>query len=68
MLNLNAQYVSKTDFGALAAGVQIQEEGQVMVYVKEDGKTVLQPSAGVKGETFAGFALSRAIPDRKSVV
>lgn len=62
MLNLNAQYVSKTDFGALAAGVQIQEEGQVMVYVKEDGKTVLQPSAGVKGETFAGFALSRAIP------
>lgn len=62
MLNLNAQYIAKTDFAPLATAVQMEEEGQAMVYIKEDGKTVVQPSAGVKGETFAGFSMSRAIP------
>lgn len=40
----------------LAAGAQISDNGQALVYVLQNGVQKVQPSAGSAGEVFAGFA------------
>lgn len=44
------------------SGVIIQEEGQAMVNVKENGETVVRPSTGAAGEVFAGISMARNTP------
>lgn len=44
------------------SGVIIQEEGQAMVNVKENGETVVRPSTGAAGEFFAGISMARNTP------
>lgn len=44
------------------SGVIIQEEGQAMVNVKENGETVVRPSTGAANERFAGISMARNTP------
>lgn len=64
MINLQATRVLKTGFAPLAAGVHNEDEGQVLVSVKEDGERRVRPSTGAADEIFAGFQLSRAVPPK----
>lgn len=64
MINLQATRILKTDSKPLASGVLFEEEGQVMVAIKEDGVLKVRPSLGLPGEIFAGFSYSRAIPPK----
>lgn len=62
MINLQATRILKTGFAPLAAGVHIEDEGQALVSVKEDGERRVRPSTGAADEIFAGFQYSRAVP------
>lgn len=62
MINLQATRVLKTGFAPLAAGVHIEDEGQALVSIKEDGERRVRPSTGAADEIFAGFQYSRAVP------
>lgn len=62
MINLQATRILKTGFAPLAAGVHIEDEGQALVSIKEDGERRVRPSTGAADEIFAGFQYSRAVP------
>lgn len=52
----------RTEHQPVQAGVIIEEEGTALVYVSENGLTVVRPSTGAADEVFAGFSLSRNSP------
>jgi len=52
----------RTRFNALLSGETIPEEGIALVYVKENGVTVVRKSTGVAGEIFAGVSQARNAP------
>lgn len=51
-----------TEHRKVESGVIIQEEGQALINVKENGETVVRPSVGASGELFAGIAMTRNAP------
>lgn len=51
-----------TEHRKVESGVIIQEEGQALINVKENGETVVKPSVGASGELFAGIAMTRNAP------
>lgn len=62
MLLLNATNIVKTSFAALVPASNISEEGLALVYTRINGELAVQPSTGVQGEEFAGFAIARNSP------
>lgn len=52
----------RSTFNRLRSGEVIPEEGIALVYIKEDGQTVVQKSTGAAGEIFAGVSSSRNAP------
>jgi hypothetical protein len=62
MLLLNATTIVKTSSAALVPASNITEEGLALVYVRINGELAVQPSTGVAGEEFAGFAIARNAP------
>lgn len=62
MLLLNATTIVKTSYADLVPSVELKEEGIALVYTRIDGELKVEPSNGVEGEVFAGFALSRNAP------
>lgn len=67
MLFTNATDIVQTNEADLLPGEQIQEEGQALVWAKEDGKMYLKVSTGAEGEVFAGFAIARLLPPTHQV-
>lgn len=61
MLQLRNTRIHSSRHATVLSSVVIEEEGQALVWVKEDGETKVKPSAGVAGEIFAGVSLSRNI-------
>ena len=59
MLQLNATVITKTNQAPMVPSNKIDEEGQILVYVRIDGELHAQVSTGAPDETFAGFALAR---------
>lgn len=51
-----------TEHRKVETGVQITEEGQALVNVKEGSETVVRPSTGAAGEHFAGVSMTRFTP------
>lgn len=47
----------RTEHLPVQTGVIIEEEGTALVFVSENGQTVVRPSTGAAGEIFAGFSL-----------
>lgn len=47
----------RTEHQPVQAGVIIAEEGTALVFVSENGQTVVRPSTGAANEIFAGFSL-----------
>ena len=62
MLNQKQTRIFETRHRDVLPGSPIVDEGIALVFVKENGKTYVQPSTGAQGETFAGFSLSRNTP------
>ena len=62
MIVLQATRILKTDSKALLSSILHEEEGEALVFVKEDGELKVRPSLGVAGEIFAGFSYARALP------
>lgn len=68
MLFTQATDIVQTNEADLLPGEVITEEGQALVWVRENGKTFLKVSTGAKGETFAGFAIARLLPPTHQVM
>ena len=62
MLLLNATTITKTSSSAMVPAANITEEGLALVYTRINGELAVQPSTGVTGEEFAGFAIARQTP------
>ena len=60
-IDLKRTYQERVDSTPLAVGSAVNEEGQGMVAVLVAGKECVMPSAGLAGETFAGFASFRQL-------
>ena len=59
MLQLHETRIARTKHEVVLSGVQIQEEGMALAFVKENGETKVQPATGAAGEVFAGLSYSR---------
>lgn len=59
MLNMNASAIGATAQGDLHSTVVSIEEGACAIWVMENGKATLKPTAGATGENFAGICLSQ---------
>lgn len=62
MFQLLETRIVRTKHADIAPGVDIPDEGIALVWTKANGKSCVQPSAGVAGEVFAGVSLSRSVP------
>lgn len=51
-----------TEHRPVQTGLNLTEEGIALVAVKQGNETVVRPSTGAAGETFAGFSLTRNSP------
>lgn len=67
MLFTNATDIVQTNEADLLPGEVISEEGQALVWVRENGKSYLKVSTGAANETFAGFAIARLLPPTHQV-
>lgn len=62
---MNVQKITRlfrTEHMPVQPGVIVEEEGTSLVFVSDNGVTVVRPSTGANGEVFAGFSLSRNSP------
>lgn len=60
MLRLQYTRIMKSFSRNVATGYNIDQEGQALVYVNENGEVKVRPSSGAAGEKFAGVAISQA--------
>jgi hypothetical protein len=51
-----------TEFRDVEPGLDLQEDGQALVFSKVQGRTYVRPSQGVTGEVFAGISVNRNTP------
>lgn len=64
MLQLRDTRINLSRHANVLPGVRIPEEGMALVYVKNNGDTVVIPSTGAAGELFAGVSFERFAPAR----
>jgi len=53
-----------TEFRDVEPGLDLQEDGQALVFTKVQGRTYVRPSQGVVGEIFAGISVNRNTPPK----
>uniref|UniRef100_A0AB39CDZ9 Virion structural protein n=1 Tax=Pseudomonas phage HRDY3 TaxID=3236930 RepID=A0AB39CDZ9_9VIRU len=53
-----------TEFRDVEPGLDLQEDGQALVFSKVQGRTYVRPSQGVSGEIFAGISVNRNTPPK----
>ncbi len=59
MLDINKSTLIETHLNKVSSSVSKIEEGSALIYIMENGLSVVSPAAGAGGETYAGVTHSR---------